>query len=117
MSNFHFVSNVDGTDIVENLKTCHPETTLFIISSKTFTTLETLTNAQTARDWLVKALGKEAVAKHFVAVSTNTKAVAEFGIDTDHSIVTLVDTTKTPTETLLTSAQPLLRLLRQLRVP
>jgi len=85
--NFHFVSNVDGTDMAENLKTCSPETTLFIISSKTFTTLETLTNARTARDWLVSALGEEAVAKHFVAVSTNTKAVAEFGINTDNMFV------------------------------
>ena len=84
---FHFVSNVDGTDMVENLRSCRPETTLFIISSKTFTTLETLTNAKTAREWLVKALGEQAVAKHFVAVSTNTKAVAEFGIDTDNMFV------------------------------
>ena len=85
--NFHFVSNVDGTDMAENLRTCAPETTLFIISSKTFTTLETLTNAKTAREWLVKALGEQAVKKHFVAVSTNTPAVAEFGIDTDNMFV------------------------------
>ena len=85
--NFHFVSNVDGTDMAENLKTCSPETTLFIVSSKTFTTLETMTNAKTARDWLVKALGEKAVAKHFVAVSTNTQAVAEFGIDTQNMFV------------------------------
>lgn len=84
---FHFVSNVDGTDMMENLKTCYPETTLFIISSKTFTTLETLTNAKTARQWLVNALGEDAVAKHFVAVSTNAPAVAEFGIDTDNMFV------------------------------
>ena len=84
---FHFVSNVDGTDIAETLKTCRPETTLFIISSKTFTTLETLTNAQTAREWLVKALGERAVEKHFVAVSINAKAVAEFGIDTNNMFV------------------------------
>ncbi len=84
---FHFVSNVDGTDISENLKQCRPESTLFIISSKTFTTQETITNAKTARSWLINALGDEAVAKHFVAVSTNTKAVAEFGIDTDNMFV------------------------------
>ena len=85
--NFHFVSNVDGTDMVENLKTCRPETTLFIISSKTFTTLETLTNAKTARKWLVSALGEKAVEKHFVAVSTNTPAVAEFGINPENMFV------------------------------
>lgn len=84
---FHFVSNVDGTDITENLKVCNPETTLFIISSKTFTTQETLMNAHTAKKWLTTVLGEEAVAKHFVAVSTNTKAVAEFGIDTDNMFV------------------------------
>ena len=84
---FHFVSNVDGTDMVENLKTCSPETTLFIISSKTFTTLETLTNAKTARQWLVAALGEAAVARHFVAVSTNAAAVQDFGIDTDNMFV------------------------------
>lgn len=85
--NFHFVSNVDGTDIVETLKVCHPETTLFIISSKTFTTQETLTNAKTARDWLVKTLGDDAVAKHFVAVSTNTEAVSHFGINPENMFV------------------------------
>lgn len=78
---FHFISNIDATDLVENLKNCQPETTLFIISSKTFTTLETLTNAKTARDWLVKKLGDKAVENHFVAVSTNTKAVRDFGIN------------------------------------
>ena len=81
------MSNVDATDICENLKVCSPETTLFIISSKTFTTLETMTNAQTARAWLVKALGEEAVAKHFVAVSTNTEEVKKFGIDPDNMFV------------------------------
>lgn len=85
--NFHFVSNIDGTDIVETLKKCHPETTLFIISSKTFTTQETLTNAKTARDWLVKNLGDEAVSKHFVAVSTNTEAVSDFGINPENMFV------------------------------
>lgn len=83
----HFVSNVDATDICENLKACDPETTLFIISSKTFTTLETMTNAQTARAWLVKALGEKAVAKHFVAVSTNTEEVKKFGINPDNMFV------------------------------
>ena len=83
----HFVSNVDGTDIAEVLRQCHPETTLFIISSKTFTTLETMTNAQTARAWLVKALGEEAVAKHFVAVSTNIQEVKKFGINPNNMFV------------------------------
>lgn len=79
--NTHFVSNVDGTHIVETLKNLNPETTLFIVASKTFTTQETLTNAKTARDWLVAALGEDAVAKHFVALSTNTEEVKKFGID------------------------------------
>ncbi len=80
--NSHFVSNVDGTHIVEALKTLSPETTLFLVASKTFTTQETMTNAHTARDWfLSEAKDKEAVAKHFVALSTNGKAVADFGID------------------------------------
>ena len=79
----HFVSNVDGSQISETLKLVHPESTLFIIASKTFTTQETLTNAHTARDWLMQQVGDEsAVAGHFVAVSTNTEQVAAFGIDT-----------------------------------
>lgn len=77
----HFVSNVDGTHIVETLKDLNPETTLFIVASKTFTTQETLTNAKTARGWLTAALGEDAVAKHFVALSTNTEEVKKFGID------------------------------------
>ena len=77
-----FISNVDGSHAAEVLKLCDPETTLFIVASKTFTTQETITNALTARDWLVEQLGPDAVARHFVALSTNTKAVAEFGIDT-----------------------------------
>ena len=84
---FHFVSNVDGTDITEVLKKCNPETTLFIISSKTFTTQETMTNAQTARDWLVVHLGEDATSKHFVAVSTNEAAVREFGINPENMFV------------------------------
>ena len=81
----HFVSNVDGTHIAETLKECDPETTLFLVASKTFTTQETMTNAHTARDWFLKAAGdKKHVAKHFAALSTNTKAVSEFGIDTDN---------------------------------
>ncbi len=80
----HFVSNVDGSHLAETLKWCQPETTLFIVASKTFTTQETLANAHTARSWLVNALGEAAVARHFVAVSTNAKAVAAFGIDTDN---------------------------------
>jgi len=79
---FHFVSNVDGTHIAEVLKAVEPETTLFIVASKTFTTQETLTNAHSARSWLVGELGEDAVAKHFVALSTNAKAVGDFGIDT-----------------------------------
>jgi glucose-6-phosphate isomerase len=81
---FRFVSNVDGTDFAEAVRDLDPAETLFIISSKTFTTLETMTNSQTARDWLVKGLGgnEKSVAKHFVAVSTNTEGVAKFGIDT-----------------------------------
>ena len=79
--NLHFVSNVDGTHIAETLKKLKPETSLFIIASKTFTTQETIANATTARQWLVGALGEDAVAKHFVALSTNAKEVARFGID------------------------------------
>ena len=80
---FRFVSNVDGTDFVEATRDLDPAETLFIISSKTFTTLETMTNAHSARDWALAALGDEAaVAKHFVAVSTNAEKVTEFGIDT-----------------------------------
>jgi glucose-6-phosphate isomerase len=80
---FRFVSNVDSTDFAEATRDLDPEQTVFIISSKTFGTLETLTNATSARDWIVSALGaEEAVAKHFVAVSTNAERVAKFGIDT-----------------------------------
>jgi glucose-6-phosphate isomerase len=82
---FRFVSNVDSTDFVEATRDLAAEETLFIISSKTFGTLETLTNAWSARDWLVRELGsQDAVAKHFVAVSTNASRVADFGIDTDN---------------------------------
>ena len=81
---FRFVSNVDGTDFAEAVVDLDPEETLFIISSKTFTTLETMTNAHTAREWALKGLGgdERAVAKHFVAVSTNAAEVSKFGIDT-----------------------------------
>jgi len=81
---FIFVSNVDGTDFAEAVQGLDPAETLFIVASKTFTTQETMTNAQTARDWLLEGLGAghEAVAKHFVAVSTNGSKVSEFGIDT-----------------------------------
>jgi len=83
---FRFVSNVDATDFVEATRDLEPEETLFIVSSKTFTTLETMTNAHTARQWALDGLdGDEgAIAKHFVAVSTNADAVSEFGIDTDN---------------------------------
>ncbi len=81
----HFVSNVDGTHIAETLKQCDPETTLFLVASKTFTTQETLTNAHTAKDWLLRALtDPAAVAKHFAAMSTNTEKVREFGIDPEN---------------------------------
>ena len=81
---FRFVSNVDGTDFAEAVRDLDPAETLFIVSSKTFTTLETMTNAHTARDWLLAGLDGEqaAIAKHFVAVSTNAEEVAKFGIDT-----------------------------------
>jgi glucose-6-phosphate isomerase len=84
---FRFVSNVDGTDFVESTRDLDPEQTLFVVCSKTFTTLETMTNAQTAREWLLAGLGgdESAVAKHFVAVSTNLEEVAKFGIDTDNA--------------------------------
>ncbi len=82
---FRFVSNVDSTDIVEATRDLDPAETLFIVSSKTFTTLETMTNAKSARDWALAGLKDEgAIAKHFVAVSTNAEKVAEFGIDTDN---------------------------------
>lgn len=79
-----FVSNVDPADLVSVLEDLDAESTLFVIASKTFTTQETLSNARAARAWLVEKLGEEAVAKHFVAVSTNAEKVAEFGIDTDN---------------------------------
>ncbi len=84
--NFRFVSNVDGTDFVEATRDLDPEETLFIVASKTFTTLETMTNAHSAREWSLAGLGgdESAIAKHFVAVSTNAEGVAEFGIDTDN---------------------------------
>ena len=83
---FRFVSNVDGTDFAESVRDLDPAETLFIVSSKTFTTLETMTNAQTARDWLLASLNGEAaaIARHFVAVSTNASEVAKFGIDTEN---------------------------------
>ena len=83
---FRFVSNVDATDFVEATRDLDPAQTLFIVSSKTFTTLETMTNAHTARRWLLDGIGgdTDAIAKHFVAVSTNAKGVSEFGIDTDN---------------------------------
>lgn len=81
--NMHFVSNVDGTQIAETLKVLNPETTLFLIASKTFTTQETMTNAHSARDWLLaQAKDEQHIAKHFVALSTNSEQVAKFGIDT-----------------------------------
>src|ERR1700758_220602 len=83
---FRFVSNVDGTDFAEAVRDLNAEETLFLVASKTFTTLETMTNAHTARDWSLAGLGgdEKAVAKHFVAVSTNAKEVAKFGIDTEN---------------------------------
>jgi glucose-6-phosphate isomerase len=83
---FRFVSNVDGIDFLEATRDLDPAETLFIVSSKTFTTLETMTNAQSARDWVLQGLGRDtrAIARHFVAVSTNAEKVAEFGINTDN---------------------------------
>jgi glucose-6-phosphate isomerase len=83
---FRFVSNIDGTDFVEATRDLDPEETLFVVSSKTFTTLETMTNARSAREWSLAGLGgdTDAVAKHFVAVSTNADEVSKFGIDTDN---------------------------------
>src|SRR5664279_5147560 len=79
---FRFVSNIDGTDFGESTRDLDPQETLFVVCSKTFTTLETLTNAHTARAWCLRALGDEAaVRRHFVAVSTNAEGVAKFGID------------------------------------
>lgn len=84
----HFVSNIDGTQMVETLKHLNPETTLFIVASKTFTTIETLTNAATAREWLLKSLRDPlAVAKHFVAISTNAEKVKAFGIDPENMFI------------------------------
>lgn len=83
--NLHFVSNIDGTHIVETLKPLNPETTMFIVASKTFTTQETMTNAQTAKDWFLKSAKLESeVAKHFVALSTNQEAVTKFGISQEN---------------------------------
>jgi glucose-6-phosphate isomerase len=81
---FRFVSNVDGTDFAEAVRDLHADETLFLVASKTFTTLETMTNAHSARDWALQGLGgdESAIAKHFVAISTNAQAVAKFGIDT-----------------------------------
>ena len=80
----HFISNIDGTACAEVLNKLNPETTLFIVASKTFTTIETLTNAKTCRHWLTEALGEHAVAKHFVALSTNKAEVEKFGINTEN---------------------------------
>jgi glucose-6-phosphate isomerase len=83
--NVHFVSNIDGAHLMRALNVCNPETTLFIVASKTFTTQETMTNARSARTWFLKLAKDNAhVAKHFVALSTNAKAVEDFGIDTDN---------------------------------
>ena len=82
--NCYFISNIDGTACAEVLNKVDPETTLFLVASKTFTTIETLTNARTCRKWLVDALGEHAVAKHFVALSTNTKEVEKFGINPEN---------------------------------
>ncbi|KAG8873307.1 glucose-6-phosphate isomerase [Tulasnella sp. 331] len=83
--NAYFVSNIDGTHLAETVRLCNPETTLFIVASKTFTTQETITNATSAREWFLKTAGDKAhVAKHFVALSTNTKAVTDFGISKEN---------------------------------
>ena len=82
--NVHFVSNVDGDHVNEIIKKLNPETTLFVIVSKTFTTQETLTNSETIKEWFLKSASQEDVAKHFVAVSTNIQKVTEFGINPDN---------------------------------
>lgn len=82
--NCYFISNIDGTACAEVLNKIDPETTLFIVSSKTFTTIETLTNAHTCRKWLIDALGEPAISKHFIAISTNRKEVEKFGINPDN---------------------------------
>ncbi len=82
--NVHFVSNVDGDHVREVLKTVHPETTLFVVVSKTFTTQETLSNATTIKKWFLEYASQEDIAKHFAAVSTNTEAIADFGITSDN---------------------------------
>lgn len=82
--NCYFISNIDGTAAAEVLKKVDPETTLFLVASKTFTTIETLTNARTCRQWLVDALGEKAVSKHFIALSTNREEVMKFGIDPEN---------------------------------
>ena len=82
--NVHFISNIDGDHVTETIEKLNPETTLFVIVSKTFTTQETLTNSETIKDWFLKFASKEDIAKHFVAVSTNIKNVADFGIDIDN---------------------------------
>ncbi|RZJ64678.1 MAG: glucose-6-phosphate isomerase, partial [Flavobacterium sp.] len=82
--NVRFISNVDGDHVMESLKGLDPETTLFVIASKTFTTQETLSNAETVREWFLKTAKQEDVAKHFVAVSTNIEKVTQFGIDADN---------------------------------
>jgi glucose-6-phosphate isomerase len=88
---FRFVSNVDGTDFAEAVEDLEADETLFLVASKTFTTLETMTNAHTARDWALASLKDEsAIAKHFVAISTNAKEVAKFGIDTENMFGRLV---------------------------
>jgi glucose-6-phosphate isomerase len=82
--NVHFVSNIDGDHVMETIKPLNPETTLFVVVSKTFTTQETLTNATTIKNWFLQKASQEDVAKHFVAVSTNLNAISSFGIDTDN---------------------------------
>ncbi len=82
--NIHFVSNVDGDQVYEVLKSLNPETTLFVIVSKTFTTQETLTNATTIRNWFLKSAKESDIALHFAAVSTNTEKISDFGIHSDN---------------------------------
>ena len=84
----HFVSNVDGADLALTLEQCDPETTLFIVASKTFTTQETMTNAFSARHWFLNhAKNNDAISQHFVAVSTNTEKVKEFGINEENMFI------------------------------
>jgi glucose-6-phosphate isomerase len=113
---FRFVSNVDGTDFAEATRDLDPAETLFVVSSKTFTTLETMTNAHTARGWLLGGLGgeKNAIARHFVAVSTNAAEVAKFGIDTENMLASGIGSADATRWTPPSGSQPCSRSVRSI---